>query len=66
MEVLDYVFFAVQHLVTPDDVCRKIMKADKKYGKFDAKEIQAGVEALEEILDLFAYVHISKYQGAPL
>lgn len=66
MEVIDYFLFAVMHLVESDDVCRKVMEGDGKFGKLDLEGMEPGKEALQEIIDLFAYVHASKYTSAPL
>lgn len=64
MEVLDYVLFAVMHQVTPGMVSAKVLKGEH-FGPLDLKALNPGKEALEELIDLFAYVHASRYQDEP-
>jgi hypothetical protein len=65
MEVLDAVMFHVMHSVTPEMVVGKILAGDRKFGPLDLKSLDPAAEALEEIIDLFAYVHATRYQDAP-
>lgn len=55
MEVIDYVTDMIAwNVVTPEMVCTKIL-AGEKFGPLDINKINLGGEALEEIIDLFAY-----------
>jgi len=66
MDVLDYVQDAIIHFVDLEDVKEKIMSGEGKFGKLDLKNMDCQKEAIEEVVDLFAYCHASKYTGAPL
>jgi len=65
MEVLDYVMFAVMHMVTPEMVKAKVLQAEGKYGPLDFSTWNPGTEALQEVIDLFAYCHASRFSDVP-